>query len=299
MKKLMLSTALVAATTAGALADNHGAQLFRETAEPMEIRASEFIGKRVYASEAELAAEADGLQAGWEDIGEINDVILTREGTVSSVLVDVGGFLGVGERQVAIDMGALRFVADNATAEDDADYFLVMNAARTDFEAAPAWEWRTGAAADDAGTEAMPGTPEAMVDDVATTGTAVEADAEGAVAEADAAPEGEATVAGTPVEREGFVIAEPDVLTVERLTGATVYDVEDARIGSVSDLIVGADDVLTDAVVDVGGFLGIGAKPVAIPMSELQILRRADGDEIRIYVPMTRDALDAMPRYEG
>ncbi|MCX7645834.1 MAG: PRC-barrel domain-containing protein [Rhodobacteraceae bacterium] len=299
MKKLMLSTALVAATSAAALAQTAAAEMFRAAAQPTEIRASEFIGKRVYASTTAVGAEADGPQAGWEDIGEIDDVILTRAGEVSSVLVDVGGFLGVGERQVAIDMGALRFVADSATAEDDADYFLVMNAARSDLEAAPAWEWRTGAATGAEGTPAMPGTPEAMAEGLATTDAAPAAGADDAAAGAEAVQGGGATVAGTPVAREGFVLAGPEVLTAERLTGAAVYDVEDRRIGSVSDLIVGADDVLTDAVVDVGGFLGIGAKPVAIPMGELSILHRADGDEIRIYVPMTRDALEAMPRFEG
>ena len=112
MKNLMISTAMAALFGTSALAQD---TMFRASADPMEIHASEFIGKRVYASEAAIEGDAfDGLQDGWEDIGEINDVIVSRNGTVDAVLVDIGGFLGIGERQVAVDMKSIRFVADSA-----------------------------------------------------------------------------------------------------------------------------------------------------------------------------------------
>ncbi|WP_260106204.1 PRC-barrel domain-containing protein [Phaeobacter inhibens] len=44
--------------------------------------------------------------------------MLNRDGTVDSVLVDIGGFLGMGENQVAVDMKSVKFVADSSTAED-------------------------------------------------------------------------------------------------------------------------------------------------------------------------------------
>jgi uncharacterized protein YrrD len=294
MKKLMLSTAILAATSLGAMADNHGSALFRGAAEPTEIRASDFIGMNVYASETEFDGEVAGAQDDWENIGSVNDVILSRDGDVSSVLVDIGGFLGIGARTVAIDMGALSFVADSATPDDLSDYFLVMNAGRADFEAAPEWEWRTDA--DQAMTDPVEGTTEA--DDVAAT----EVPADGtdmAATDADPAMTGIAPRADGAIWPEGYVAADASVLTVERLTGATVYDAEDSRIGSVSDLVVGEGDTLTHAVVDVGGFLGIGAKPVALDMAEIQIVQADGGDELRVYVPMTRDQIDEMPRFEG
>ena len=70
-----------------------------------------------------MAVDADeyaGVQDGWNDIGEINDVILTRDGKVHAALVDIGGFLGLGERQVALGMENIRFVSDSATAADPA-----------------------------------------------------------------------------------------------------------------------------------------------------------------------------------
>ena len=306
MKKLMLSTAILAATSLGAMAQTDGNALFRGAAEPTEIRASDFIGMDVYASETEFDGEVAGAQDNWENIGSVNDVILTREGDVSSVLVDIGGFLGIGARTVAIDMGALSFVADSATPDDLSDYFLVMNAGRADFEAAPEWEWRTDA--DQAMTDPVEGSTEA--DDVAATEAPAETvpaddttmaatDVDPAMTDADPAMTGIAPRADGAIWPEGYVAADASVLTVERLTGATVYDAEDSRIGSVSDLVVGDGDTLTHAVVDVGGFLGIGAKPVALDMAEIQIVQADGGDEVRVYVPMTRDQIDEMPRFEG
>lgn len=84
MKKLMLSTAILGAIATGAFAQGTDmSNPFRSAADPMMIPASDFIGMRVYASEAALDAdEYAGLQDGWEDIGEINDVLLARDGTI-------------------------------------------------------------------------------------------------------------------------------------------------------------------------------------------------------------------------
>jgi hypothetical protein len=52
-------------------------------------------------------------------------------------------------------------------------------------------------------------------------------------------------------------------LTPSNLEGATIYGPGDSKIGSVSH-IHGAGTA-SRVVIDVGGFLGIGAKPVAVP----------------------------------
>ena len=46
-----------------------------------------------------------------ETIGEINDVLMDAKGQVAGVIIGVGGFLGMGEKDVAIPMNALRFDA--------------------------------------------------------------------------------------------------------------------------------------------------------------------------------------------
>lgn len=270
MKKLMLSTAFLAATGFSAMAQD-GMATFRSAPDAMEIYASDFIGMRVYASEAALDANAaNGVQDGWEDIGEINDVILSRDGNVDAVLVDVGGFLGMGERQVAVDMSSIRFVADDATAEDLSDYFLVTNATRVLVEEAPEYT-REGMTT----TGAMD-TSNAM----ATTDTTV---APGTMRE--------------PMMRDGYIAATPAEMTTEMLTGATVYGSNDESIGEISQLNIDSSGAITEAIVDVGGFLGMGEKPVALKLSELDILREDGGDDLRVYVAMTKEQMEAMPSY--
>jgi PRC-barrel domain len=46
-----------------------------------------------------------------EDMGRIVDVLVSREGQLRAVVIDFGGFLGVGSRKVAVDWNALHFPA--------------------------------------------------------------------------------------------------------------------------------------------------------------------------------------------
>ena len=87
-------------------------------------------------------------------------------------------------------------------------------------------------------------------------------------------------------------------ITTEQLTGADVYDGSNSDIGSVSELVLAADGKVDQAVVDVGGFLGMGAKPVALKMSDLKIMKQKDGDTLRVYVSQTKDQLKSLPDYK-
>jgi sporulation protein YlmC with PRC-barrel domain len=288
MRNLMLGTAIAVAFGASASAQ----ELFRTEMDAVAITASDFIGKRVYAAEAAVDAdEYAGVQEGWNDIGEINDVILTRDGKIDAVLVDIGGFLGMGERQVALGMENIRFVSDGATAEDLNDYFLVINADRATLEGAPDFV-RTGA---------MPTTttdPTATAtDDPAKTNIPAVDEATGAadtdVATTAPAAEGTMTTGGKVVE--GYADVALTGLTTEQLVGARVYGPNDEDVGEISEVVLDANGAPAQAIVDVGGFLGIGEKPVAIEMTSVQILQATDGGMLRIYVPMTQDQLEQMP----
>ena len=49
-----------------------------------------------------------------ETVGEINDLVLDKDGKVIAVVVGVGGFLGVGEREVALDYKSLKINGPNS-----------------------------------------------------------------------------------------------------------------------------------------------------------------------------------------
>ncbi|KRE11722.1 photosystem reaction center subunit H [Bosea sp. Root483D1] len=83
-------------------------------------------------------------------------------------------------------------------------------------------------------------------------------------------------------------------LTAGVLEGATIYGPGDEKIGSVSH-IHGAG-AATEIVVDVGGFLGIGAKPVSVPLAQLEFMRDDDGD-VHAVTSWTKDQLKEMPEH--
>jgi sporulation protein YlmC with PRC-barrel domain len=63
-------------------------------------RVSDLTGKDVYGAEN-------------ESIGKINDVLVSQNGSVNAVIVGVGGFLGMGEKNVAVDISALQLGPGN------------------------------------------------------------------------------------------------------------------------------------------------------------------------------------------
>jgi PRC-barrel domain len=83
-------------------------------------------------------------------------------------------------------------------------------------------------------------------------------------------------------------------LNEANLAGAAVYGADYERVGSISHLhSLGST---TQAVVDVGGFLGIGAKPVLISLSDLNMMRDASGTVFGM-TSWTKDQLKALPEH--
>ena len=83
--------------------------------------ASDLIGTRVNGS-------------GNENIGEINDVLIERNGSVVAVVIGVGGFLGIGEKDVAVPFASVEMVRNN-----NADT-LVLRRTRDDLQNAPTFK---------------------------------------------------------------------------------------------------------------------------------------------------------------
>ncbi|ATF20665.1 PRC-barrel domain-containing protein [Phaeobacter gallaeciensis] len=281
MKNLLLSTAIALTPATAVLADGHG-DMFRAEADPMAIHASEFIGMRVYRAEnGQDATEYNGVQKEWDDIGEINDVVLNRDGTVDSVLVDIGGFLGMGENQVAVDMKSVKFVADSSTAEDLSDFFLVMEASADVLKEAPTYDWTRQA---DAATDEMKQDATAAAGEIKN--------------DADAMAENTEETVKDVFERDGFANVVATDLTSEELTGAPLYDSNDEWIGEVSQINLTNDGKVKSIVADIGGFLGLGEKPVELELSKMDMLRADDGGDLRAYVSMSKEELEQLPDYE-
>lgn len=83
-------------------------------------------------------------------------------------------------------------------------------------------------------------------------------------------------------------------LTEANLMDAVVYGVHNEKIGTVSH--VHGMGAATHVIVDVGGFLGIGAKPVALTTNELDFMRGEDG-EVHATTSWTKDQIKALPEH--
>ena len=84
-----------------------------------------------------------------------------------------------------------------------------------------------------------------------------------------------------------------------RIVGAIVHNDRDERIGTVDDLVVGRDGRISEAVLSVGGFLGIGAKLVAVPYDRLNMAANSNGRWT--LAGATKESLGSLPTftYEG
>ncbi|WP_424753272.1 PRC-barrel domain containing protein [Methylobacterium sp.] len=86
----------------------------------------------------------------------------------------------------------------------------------------------------------------------------------------------------------------PAELTEPNLMDAAIYGPDDEKVGTVAHLHGSGPG--GQVIVDVGGFLGIGSKPVAIAVSELNFMRDEDGT-VHATTAMTKDQAKALPEH--
>src|SRR6478736_535435 len=69
-------------------------------------------------------------------IGEIMDVLVDRDGKISALIVGVGGFLGMGEKDVAVPFDSVR-----TTTKDNNKWYLVMNSTKDALKSAKGFRY--------------------------------------------------------------------------------------------------------------------------------------------------------------
>ncbi|MBX3584821.1 MAG: PRC-barrel domain-containing protein [Rhizobiaceae bacterium] len=245
--------------------------------------ASQIIGENVYNSTADDA----------EHIGDVTDIVIDAEGNIQAVVVGVGGFLGLGQKDVAVDFAQLDW------AERDGDRWLVAAMSkeqleqqaefdRSAYEPAPA---QTTAANDPA---AAPGAATVPADPAASGQMAEGTTADPAAPAADSTMDQTTTAA---IDRSTLTELPADKITADELIGTTVYGANDADVGDIGDVVLTADGKIDAYLVDVGGFLGLGAKQVALGSDNLAFMTDADGNKY-LYTNFTKEQLEAAPAYD-
>ena len=236
--------------------------------------ATEIIGKQVYSSEA-----ADA-----EHIGDVNNLVIGDNGQIAAVVIGVGGFLGVGEKNVAVNYSEIQWVV----AEDNTERF-VLPTTKEALESAPDFKAEDQTPPPDA----APANNDAMAPADNNAMTPETAPADNAVVSAD--NKTMAPVTG-PIDRTTLTDAP---LTAEDLIGTNAYGPGDEHLGTIGDVILGQDaSTVEGVIIDFGGFLGIGTKPVAVAIDNLRYATDANRNKY-LFVNVTRDQLDKAPAYDA
>ena len=79
----------------------------------------------------------------------------------------------------------------------------------------------------------------------------------------------------------------------EKLVGKDLYGANNEKVGEVDNVVMGPDNKANSVLVDIGGFLGMGAKTVAIPVAQL----RAEGDRL-VAQNLTKEQAKNMQEYK-
>ena len=83
-------------------------------------------------------------------------------------------------------------------------------------------------------------------------------------------------------------------LDADEMIGGEVVGADGARIGSVTDLLVGEDGGIAHALVDAGSALGVGSRSVAVDIARL---RRTEVGPRTFQLDLDQEQLAALPAY--
>ena len=84
---------------------------------------------------------------------------------------------------------------------------------------------------------------------------------------------------------------QPDEIRASKMIGSRVYDLHNRNIGKVQDLILARDGKIDVVVLDVGSFLRIGGKNVAVKPSDFKT------DNNRLTLDVTKEQLQQMANF--
>jgi hypothetical protein len=205
-----------------------------------------------------------------ETIGQIKSVYIGPDGKVDSLIVSIGGFLGLGEHEVRLAWSDLK-VSDNSEK-------VVLDITKDELKAKPEYKysnagWR-GQVFNDKGPWTA-GDPNRMTRDrAASERLSADRDAASATSAGDFNAKGE--------------------ISGNAIIGANVRNQTNETVGKVEDVYV--DDRGTIKTVVVLVVLGIGTKVVAVQWGDIGHSR--DGKSLVLTANWTKDSLKAMPEYK-
>jgi sporulation protein YlmC with PRC-barrel domain len=227
---------------------------------PDDHYGSTITGQHVYSSAAGDA----------EDFGAIKDLIVDKTGKVRAFIVGVGGFLGIGQKNVAIDYGQIQWVTGS-----DGSLRAITNTTKEALQAAADFNFTDTLGPDGkAVATSKPVASAASAQAVTTT----------------AAP-----AAGMDIT--SFKPVDSGSLKTEDLKGIDVIGSDGHKLAEIDDFVLSSAGKVDAVIVDFGGFLGVGKKEVAVAFDGLKFLSDASGKRY-LQVNVSKEQLDAQRAYD-
>jgi sporulation protein YlmC with PRC-barrel domain len=273
------SAATSAAPATAAAPATVGAPAFVTAATNDDHLASKLIGTNVYDSNAANA----------QSIGTVSDLVVGNTGSIDAVVVGVGGFLGVGQKNVALSYSGLQWTTQNGKPA------LVASLSKTDLQNAPAFDTSVMDRRDAAAESAAEQQQQNALNPVPAPGALPNAGSNSMTAANQPAPSTQ------PMLNDNAPAASANVdtshISAQDLMSTKVYSARNDDVGQVGDVVLTKDGKIDAMVIDVGGFLGIGQKPVAIAFDGVDIRKDGNGN-LAVYTRFTKQQLQAAPTYD-
>lgn len=265
IRKLLATTAVATLLTAGVWATGATAEDATKPAAATTTTAapattaegslvSKIIGADVYDSAADDAAK----------IGDVKDIVIANDGKAKYIVIGVGGFLGIGEKNVAYDFSKAEWV------EKKGERWLVAKTSKEDLTAQPGFDLKAY--------------------DTMASNAAAPANNEPAATTTD-------NTATAAIDKASLTELPVDKISTNDFVGTTVYGADDAKVGEIGDVVLSTDKKVDAVIVDVGGFLGMGEKQVAVGLEKLKFMADKDGNRY-LYTNFTKAQLEAQTAYD-
>lgn len=234
---------------------------------PAAISAADLLGKDVHDSQGEA-------------IGEVASVMVTPEGSISAIVIDISRWLE-DEKLVALGWSEVSYGTDGR---------IVTGLTRSEARQYPAFahggEEARGKVLDEAGRPYQ--------EDLALTqaGTGNSPGAQDEVGAIEGANDGTSlTGEMTPTT----MLNADGSLNATRLLGSHIENRQGEELGKIGEILLAEGGSIAGILVDVGGFLGIGAHTVLLKWSDVELAERGDTPVLR--VEATAETLGALPAY--
>ncbi len=196
-----------------------------------------------------------------EEIGEVDDLIMTRSGRIKKAVLSVGEFLGTGERLVAVPFRLLKVSKLG---------HVVYGVGKEQLMTYPEFSYRE---------ERMYGEPYYPAP---FFGREVPI------------PSHSSVMTGARCRGESLPWAwayYPDRLRVSALMDQVILDQSGQENADLNDLLIGREGTVEQIILDIGGFLGLGTKLVAVDYRPLKVTDRG------IVYNVTKEELLRLPAF--